>query len=221
MNDRDVIIEKDGIVHVLHLDEDGIPTEKKKESREDQYKLIMGRINGDSNVYNRATCYYCGIPLENNAYSYEQTLYEIKSLSYLPMGYKYFKRKVVIPRCEICSQKHSNYLLIFNFIPLVLTFVVVFIALFESFANIIAYALVAFSVASLVVLIFQLISGGFLFKVIYKIPNCDDTKDYPVVRELLKLGLKKNKPINCSRKDLVTDDKDWLISKIISMSGKN
>lgn len=216
MKERDVMIEKDGIVHVLHIDEDGVPTEKKKESKEDQYKLIVDSINGEGNTYKRGTCYYCGISLDNDYYNYKQSLYELKSVSYLLMRYRYFERKIKIPRCERCSKKHSNYLIIFNLIPFVITFIAFFLGLFESLADIIWSALAAYSVALLVIFLMNFIFGKLLFKLVYKIPNRDDTKKYPAVRELLKLGLKRRRIFNNWTKDVVNDDKDWLISKIIS-----
>jgi hypothetical protein len=154
---------------------------------------------GDCVKYNCDNkCYYCGAEAPEEADYYVHTMYYIHKRTSLPLGYKYSAKKVTIPRCRECHQRHEHFWARW---PSLCVFVGVFVLLYWILCERIdawwEYLTLVFFCG-----LFALIAAGTLYKVlelgffekVAGIPAEEHIDRYPLVQEMLRGGWVKSRP---------------------------
>lgn len=148
----------------------------------------------------KQTCYYCGKRLAIEKSSYCETWYGIVKKISIPLGVKYLKVDVEIPRCKSCEHNHR-----YASIPTIILFLFFFIL----YAYLCIkhggwtdhwYTLVLFVFIDLLISLFV---SAFIGIPVRKIINSlfyaeckdeEDTEDYEPIKRLKRIGFSRNNP---------------------------
>ena len=157
---------------------------------------------------NMDKCHYCGSYTTNTKDNYyEHTMYGVvKSHLIRGMGYTYIEKKIKIPRCESCCNKHTNQFSIIE-IPILIISTLIWIWVFtykvgnDGFKFITLIPSIGISIVITVML--SSVIRFFISSSEKGIKLEEDIKTYKEVRELRGLGWKINKP---SKGEYISDN---------------
>ncbi|WP_445718157.1 hypothetical protein [Flavobacterium sp.] len=160
---------------------------------------------------NMDKCHYCGSYTTNSKDNYyEHTMYGVvKSHLIRGMGYTYIEKKIKIPRCESCCNKHTNQFSMIE-IPIFIISFIIWIWVFtykvgkDGFKFISLIPSIGISIV--ITAILSSVIRFFISSSEKSGKQESDIKRYKEVRELTAFGWKINKP---AKSEYITD-KDLL-----------
>ena len=139
-------------------------------------------------------CFYCKRNEASQDYVYSHKMYFIHDRMKLWVGYKYSERKIDIPRCKECYDKHNNFATSFHYALLISAFAIS-VWICYRFAESLSQWIVGIIFFTL--LIATPIWCGveyFFFSKFMGIPREEEFDEFPLAEQMIKNGWVKSRP---------------------------